>query len=103
MVYNGTMRGINTLMIMGRDSIKIILRGRIREGRRKDFPKTLEPFEQSVYQKHCKLETAVEMGEHKSPKVDRKSHSPFSRVSPTLPGAAKQQQLGILALKKRKK
>lgn len=36
-VYNGTMGGINTLMIMGRDSAKIISGGRIREGRWEDF------------------------------------------------------------------
>lgn len=37
MLYNGTMGGINTLMIMGRDSAKIILGGRIREGGWEDF------------------------------------------------------------------
>lgn len=79
LVYNGTMGGINTLMIMGRDSAKIILRGRIREGRWEDFPNTLEPFVQLVYQKKlCKLELAAEMREHKSSEVDGKSLSPFS-------------------------
>lgn len=80
MVYNGTMGGINTLMIMGRDSAKTILGDRIREGRWEDFPSTLEPFVQSVYQKNCKLKSAAGMGEQKSPKVDGKSPSPFSRV-----------------------
>lgn len=52
MVYNGTMGGINTLMIMSRNSAKIILGGRIREGRWEDFPNTLKLFVQLVYQKN---------------------------------------------------
>jgi len=79
MVYNGTMRGINTLMIMGRDSAKVILGGRIREARWEDFPNALEPFVQLIYQKKvCELESTAEMEEHKSPRVDGKSLTPFS-------------------------
>lgn len=41
MVYNGTIGGINALVITSRDNARIILGGRIREGRQKDFPNTL--------------------------------------------------------------
>lgn len=42
--YNGTMGGINALVITGRDNAGIISGGRIREGRQKDFPNTLQSF-----------------------------------------------------------
>lgn len=51
MVFNGTIGGINTLVIKDRDNAKIILGGRIREGRREDFPNTPESFLQEVCQK----------------------------------------------------
>lgn len=54
MVFNGTIGGINTLVIKDRDNAKIILGGRIREGRWVaciDFPNTPESFLQEVCQK----------------------------------------------------
>lgn len=56
LVDNGTMGGINTPLIVGRDNAKPILGGRVRPGRWEDFANSLEPFVQSLCGANCKLE-----------------------------------------------